>query len=195
MGDDSVDFGLAVLSRWPIISARVWRLPIGGGVDLARIALGVDLQTPGGPLPVLTTHLSALRDGSWLRQRQVAVLGEALRTLDAGSRRSIVTGDLNATPDADEVRALTGGTSTPHVGMRFVDAWAQTRPAELGRTLDPANPHVSGDVPSGRIDYVLAAAGGAEARGRVRSTELVGVEPVDGVMASDHYGVLARLRC
>ena len=57
------------------------------------------------------------------------------------------------------------------------------------------NPYAALDLePSRRIDYVFAGWPKQGGRGHVVSARVVGAEPVDGVMPSDHYGVLAELR-
>ena len=48
--------------------------------------------------------------------------------------------------------------------------------------------------PDRRIDYVLVGWPKAGGRGQVLDVEVVGVEAVDGMVPSDHYGVLATLR-
>jgi endonuclease/exonuclease/phosphatase family metal-dependent hydrolase len=79
----------------------------------------------------------------------------------------VVTGDLNAEPDADEVRL----------------------------TWDRRNPYVAATgEPSARIDYVLVGLPTAGGAGRVRSAPLIGDQPVRGVWPSDHAGVLAELQ-
>jgi len=48
--------------------------------------------------------------------------------------------------------------------------------------------------PDRRIDYVLVGWPKAGGRGQVVGCEVVGADPVDGVVPSDHLGVLATLR-
>jgi endonuclease/exonuclease/phosphatase family metal-dependent hydrolase len=122
----------------------------------------------------------------------------ALVTFLAGRRREaypiILVGDLNAEPDSDEVRLLCGHKTAP-AASRFVlvDAWRYAADA-VPWTWDRANPHLlATGEPSSRIDYVLVGPPHASDRGRVRSAWRIGAEPVAGVWASDHAGVIAEL--
>ena len=51
-----------------------------------------------------------------------------------------------------------------------------------------------GAEPARRIDYVLAGWPKRGGLGHVVSAELAGTRPIDGVVPSDHYGVVAELR-
>ena len=69
----------------------------------------------------------------------------------------VVTGDLNAVPESDEVRLLEGFLTEPAVpDLLLVDAWRYAAPGDRGITWSRANPHaaVTGE-PDARIDYVL----------------------------------------
>lgn len=73
-GDDGPQYGVALLSRWPVTGWRVCRLPGAplrspvyvagprGGVilldDEPRVLVAAIVETPAGPLTVATTHLS-----------------------------------------------------------------------------------------------------------------------------------------
>ncbi len=82
-------FGNMVLSRWPIVYARMHSLPrppatdvppnVLPKVDLPRCALEAVIETPGGPLRVLCTHLSQL--SAQQRQAQLATLKGLVREL------------------------------------------------------------------------------------------------------------------
>ena len=108
----------------------------------------------------------------------------------------MVTDDLNAEPDADEIRLLGGHKTAPVVpGLVLVDAWGYADPMTPGWTWDRRNPYVAATgEPSSRIDYVLVGLPTASGAGRVRSVRLIGDRPVDGVWPSDHAGVLAELQ-
>lgn len=105
------------------------------------------------------------------------------------------TGDLNAEPDADEIRLLGGHKTAPVVpGLVLVDAWRYADPMSPGWTWDRRNPYVAATgEPSARIDYVLVGLPAASGAGQVRSVRLIGDRPVHGIWPSDHAGVLAEL--
>jgi endonuclease/exonuclease/phosphatase family metal-dependent hydrolase len=136
------EFGNAVLSRWPVGTTRVLPLDsllapvLAAEVQEARTLLHVVVETPGGRLHVANTHLDH-RAGSAIRPAQaLAVLAYLADAVPAG-QPLVLGGDLNATPDAVEVRALRS---------RFTDAWpvCGTEPGLTFRT----------DRPDRRIDYV-----------------------------------------
>ena len=49
-------------------------------------------------------------------------------------------------------------------------------------------------LPDKRIDYILVGRPRRGGAGHVVGCAIAGVEPVDGVVASDHYAVVADLR-
>ena len=75
-------------------------------------------------------------------------------------------------------------------------AVAERRPGEgPGATWDRRNPWAAPALqPDRRIDYVLTGWPGRGGRGHVVAVSLAGTEPVDGVVPSDHYAVVADLR-
>jgi endonuclease/exonuclease/phosphatase family metal-dependent hydrolase len=77
----------------------------------------------------------------------------------------------------------------------LADAWDYARPLEPGWTWDRRNLHDAATFEhDARIDYVFVGRPDGEGRGQVLDVRLVGTEPVGGVWASDHFGVLAVLR-
>jgi endonuclease/exonuclease/phosphatase family metal-dependent hydrolase len=140
---DGGEYGNAVLSRWPITASRVVPLdsllpePVAAGVQEARTLLHVVVEAPPGPLHVLNTHLDH-RAGSTIRPLQsLALLAHVAGAVPPGAS-AILGGDLNAAPDAVEVRALS---------VRFTDAWSMCG-AGPGLTFRT-------DRPDRRIDYIL----------------------------------------
>jgi hypothetical protein len=95
---------------------------------------------------------------------------------------------------ADEIRMLTGRAAVPEPPVVFWDAWDHAG-AGAGFTWSNANPYAVKDLePDRRIDFVLTGFAKAGGAGHVTRAELVGTEPVGGVVPSDHYGVVAELR-
>jgi endonuclease/exonuclease/phosphatase family metal-dependent hydrolase len=200
IGDASVGVGNAVLSRWPIREPEPRRLPAGDEPDEGRTVLHARIEGPSGDVPFFVTHLNSAYGQSGLRQAQVAEIAAFVR--EKGGAESpgdgfppILVGDFNAPPDADEVRCLVGKTILPVRGLVLADAWSYARPLEPGWTWDRRNPHVAATFePDARIDYVFVGPPAGDGRGQVLGAGLVGMEPVGGVWASDHFGVLAVLR-
>jgi endonuclease/exonuclease/phosphatase family metal-dependent hydrolase len=166
------DYGIALLSRWPIqrdtlipltVTAPPGRTAEGReqrGVLLARVA------APGGPLAVLNTHLDHTGDDVW-RVQEIARVLRAAATVDARQVPVLVGGDLNALPE-----------SPVHEQLRaagFRDVWPECGTGDA--MTFPAG------APVRRIDYLYVA-------GAVRCVE-ARVLPSD---ASDHRPLLVRLR-
>jgi endonuclease/exonuclease/phosphatase family metal-dependent hydrolase len=197
LGDPSVAFGNAVLSRWPIAAREVLELPAGPGDDDGRLVLHARVDAPGHQVPFFTTHLTAAADASAVRRRQVAALAAFVAAHRGGTDfPPVITGDFNAWPDSDEVRGLGGYKTAPAApGQVFVDAWEYADPAAPSATWDAANPYVAQSCdPSVRIDYVHVGPPGPAGLGSVRAVRRAGDGPVDGVWPSDHAAVLVDLR-
>jgi len=123
---DEGHYGLAVLSRWPLVSVERHRLNSTPEAE-PRIILDVTVCAAGRPLHLLNTHAD--------RRTASRALGFAdLRQLAKSrfGRGILVLGDLNEYPDAPGVRSLIDGG--------FVDLSADSPPT----------------VGTGRVDYLLA---------------------------------------
>lgn len=196
---DGVGFGNAVVSRWPIVRTAVRPLPSPADVGLdahdeERLVLMGEVDAPGRPVQLFSTHLNWRHDHSAVRQAQVRELCAFVASERPGAYPPIVCGDLNAEPHSDEVRALTGQAAVPEPGLVFRDAWTAPGCDGPGTTWSDANPHARAEhEQERRIDYVLAGWRRDDGGGAVRSCRVVGDAPVEGVWPSDHFGVLAEL--
>ncbi len=189
---NGLSFRNAVLSRWPVREAAT--TPLVAGVRTAAHAV---LDTPFGPVPVVTTHLSWAYDGSAERIEQARALAHLAASLHPGQDGFpvIVAGDLNATPTSDEVRLLTGEAPVPVPGFVLHDLWAQAGDGSPGHTWTRANPYLAGATwPERRIDHLLVGWPRPRPVGNPVRCWLIGDRPVDGVWPSDHLGVAADLR-
>ena len=142
-------YGIALVSRYPVLRWQVSRLPAApvrspvllpdGRVallkDEPRVLLAAVLDTPRGPLTVATTHLSFV-PGWNVRQLRHAV--RALRGLPAPR---VLLGDLNL----------------PRIAVRAFTGW---------RTLGKAPTYPSA-APKAQLDHVLADPRGIATLGRV----------------------------
>lgn len=189
-GDSSE--GLALLSRWPISDRFSIRLPSLGRDDFDRWALGGTIVHPAGAFRAVVTHLAWRLDDGWLRRAQLEAILVYLCEQPRLDSPAVLVGDLNAPPDADEIRHLTGRSAVGDRQTVFRDAW-EVAGSGPGHTWSPDNPHVALEHdPPGRIDYVLVEWRPDEP-GRVHAAAVFGAEPVDGVCPSDHFGVAADI--
>ncbi|MEV7079919.1 endonuclease/exonuclease/phosphatase family protein [Streptomyces sp. NPDC093516] len=196
IGDPSADIGNAVLSRWPVVARDVLPLPAPADLDDGRLALHARIAAPGHEVPFFTAHLTSAVHASAVRCRQVAALaGFVARHRGDTVFPPVVTGDLNAWPDSDEVRLLGGYKTAPAVpGQVLLDAWEYAAPTAPAATWDAANPYVAAThEPSARIDYIHVGLPGPGGLGRVREVRRACDGPVDGVWPSDHAAVVADL--
>jgi endonuclease/exonuclease/phosphatase family metal-dependent hydrolase len=195
--DTETSLGNALLSRWPISAQGETPLPNAEGGAGPRHALWATLAAPFGPLPVISTHLAYRFDESWLRQQQVRALASVaagLRSDPAQTPPVVLCGDLNATPDSDELRLLTGRSTVPIAGLVFNDCWPQVRDGS-GHTWVRRNPHLADSVwPERRLDYVLISWPRPAPLGNPAQAFLVGDGAIGGIWPSDHLGVVVDLR-
>jgi len=193
LGDDSIEIGELILSRWPITALAITNLPDNAD-DAGRIAALAQIATPEGPVIAVTTHLASPAHLSALRCAQVEAIWHFLAEHDGLERTCLfLTGDFNAEPDSDEIRKLCGHKTAPVIGSRILlDAWVWAAP-ELGagNTWSRENGHLADTgTPSARIDYLFVE---ASAGIRVTDVRRLGDQPIDGVWPSDHFGVQMKM--
>jgi endonuclease/exonuclease/phosphatase family metal-dependent hydrolase len=127
---DSGQYGLALLSRYPIRSAQ--RIPLRSAAEQRVLALFEVELAPSRIIPVAVTHLGITSATERLQQ------AEDIKAALAGKPWALLSGDLNANPSESSISSLL---------QQFTDAWARGGSGS-GYTI-PAN------FPTRRIDYVL----------------------------------------
>ena len=147
---DGARSGNAVLSRWPIDRREVRRLRARAGVaddeGEERLALLAEVDGPRGPIQVFCAHLSWRADHSGIRQEQVGAICGFVRESRPRSFPAVLLGDLNADPDSDELRVLTGQRAVPVPGVLFRDVQSGSVAAiaaRRGRTTIRSRPRAS----------------------------------------------------
>ena len=192
---EGVSFGNAVLSRWPI-AGHEWRpLPAPAELDEHRTVLRADIDGPRGPIQLFCTHLNWRFDQSHVRQEQVRAIASFVKDSPPRTFPPVLCGDFNAEPSSDEIRMLTGRTTVPEPKLVFHDAWEAGGDGSPGHTWRNANPFAAEALEiDRRIDFVFVGWPKAGGRGHVVRTTVEGIDPVDGVVPSDHAAVLAELR-
>lgn len=215
--------GNAVLSRLPIRETRHVLLPNGGTDEqraLVSCRLEGALAPDGAPndapddgsndarrfaLWFHVTHLNWRLDEPHVRALQVRAVADevlareaeaagAFASRGATDLPAVLVGDFNAEPDADEMRFLRGLTALGGVGVRFTDAFAYAGDGSPGVTFSRENPFAAPlREPDRRIDYVYVRGPDDAGRGQPLACRVAFREPVAGVHASDHFGVVAEL--
>ncbi|MGH7563074.1 MAG: endonuclease/exonuclease/phosphatase family protein [Gemmatimonadota bacterium] len=161
------EYGLAVLSRWPIEADTLHPLPVhppqerAGGSREPRGGLAVRIRSPWGPVLVIDTHLDPSAEDTW-RLQEVARLRKIAGRAAAGAP-VLIGGDLNAEPESAVVTELNAA--------RWRDAWAHCGSG-------PGLTYPAGE-PVKRIDYLLLPDGMS-----CRSADVLATDP------SDHRPVL-----
>jgi endonuclease/exonuclease/phosphatase family metal-dependent hydrolase len=169
-GSDAASEDLAFISASPVLSSRTVRLSEGRVGLAVRVAAMPDV-------PVIVTHLAANRQNQQDRIRELAVLLPWAAQQGPG----ILVGDLNAQPDAEELRP---------VMARYRDAWAEAAAGGRAGGITSGSTRPGGRV--SRIDYVLYDAGQALALDSAAVIDVTALSTAGEV--SDHFPVVATFR-
>ena len=193
--------GGTIATRWP-------HRPIGE-IDLriserARDALSwtaallLEVDTPVGTVVVAHHKPSWPFPFELEREQQAVIVARALED-HIGSRdvHAIVLGDFDATPDSASVSFWRGRRAVDGFSVCYQDAWEYAHPDDPGYTFERTNPLVrDGEVATAvtrKIDHILVRSIRHGPTLEVEDCRRVLDRPVDGVWASDHFGVLADL--
>jgi endonuclease/exonuclease/phosphatase family metal-dependent hydrolase len=155
------DYGIAVLSRWPISSDTLFSLPVepaqarAGGSHEPRGALKAVVQLPAGSVAILNTHIDASREDFYRKQEMTMLLKLVSESIaffqdcsggfcdqTAVRTSTLLGGDLNAEPGSAVIEMVRGSSVR--------DAWP-----ECGSGAGLSYP---ADKPVKRIDYLLLPA-------------------------------------
>jgi endonuclease/exonuclease/phosphatase family metal-dependent hydrolase len=186
--------GIGLVSRWPVTWHEHQALAgeDGSGVGSALSAL---VEGDRGPVQLFVVILDYPLHASAVRQAQVRQLAGFISERTRRRHLTVVCGDFNAGPDADELRMLTGRTAPTAPGLVFYDAWEIAGDGTPGHTWSNRNPLAAVAMyPDRRMDYVLSAWPRRGGVGHPVRCQRLGVRPADQPQLSDHYGVLADLR-
>jgi endonuclease/exonuclease/phosphatase family metal-dependent hydrolase len=191
-----LQFGNAILSRFPITHAENFELPGETGEE-TRALLHAQLESPVGVIPVFNTHLTwQLHHGS-VRERQVVFIAERIRELapTGDGFPPILMGDFNAEPDSDEIRFLRGLTGRLGKSVYLADCFSAVGDGSPGYTFARANPYAARACePNRRLDYIFVRGPDRLLRGEPLHARVVFDKPQGEVFPSDHYGVFAEIQ-
>ena len=209
--DPTVDFGSAILSRWPIEQHEFLLLPTDPESNDPTTFPWELFYVRTAGLDIFSTHLAAAPTQGDHREAQVLAIDEIISevrgTTDQfeshGERRTgmppILCGDFNAEPDSDEIRFLCGLTRLRGRSTFYQDAWRVAGPVDdAGYTQDwRTNDYAAAlGVHRKRIDYVFVGdpfrrSGNA---GRVISASIPhAFDGLKKVPMSDHEGLLVDI--
>ncbi len=194
---DGIDWGMGILSKWPLVEHQGFVLPSVPSEDGSRDckAMWGRLDGPRGAVDVLNTHLTWRPEESAMRQQQMRAIARHIKATHKGPVPPILAGDYNAIPTADEIRMMTGEAPVPVDGLYFLDAWRASGQAGPGYTWDRANTLThKALLPDRRLDYLFIGNPAENGAGHVLSTKLIGTEAAGGIYPSDHFGLTAELR-
>jgi len=194
--------GSAVATRWRhrIVETLDLRLPDAPDVPWCTLAASLTIPDQGELLFIGATT-SWRPDAESARERQVI----ALTDLDTRHRQTlptVIAGDFNASPDAASIRYLSGLQSLNGRSVCYHDAWTVAGDGP-GHTWTTDNPGARLEIDQlvgqpnhhRRLDYIFVGTRQAHpaARCRIRTARLAFTQPVDGIWASDHFGVISEL--
>jgi len=172
--EDQGQYGVALVSRYPILAHHNYHLPRSPGREKAepRGLLAVTINVQEQPIRVYVTHLA--HDSAPDRALQV----EAVRKIiGSGSGPFLLMGDLNFRPESESYKQLmapAGGN-----GPDLVDAWVRVGKGD-GHSIG-----LDGKSPA-RIDYIFASPDLAAGLEEIHvDTE---------TKSSDHQPIFATLR-
>ena len=194
--------GAAVASRWPLGTVREVDLHVTARTAdfpwCAALAMEILAPPPLGPL-LLVHHKPNWQYGyEHERELQAVTAARFVEELLAGRDLHVVlAGDFDDPPDSGSIRFWTGRQSLDGTSVRYEDTWEVVHPGEPGHTFSPRNPLVHAGEMSlergRRIDYIMVRCGVHGPTLDVAACSLAFDQPVDGVWASDHFGLVADL--
>jgi endonuclease/exonuclease/phosphatase family metal-dependent hydrolase len=203
-GDIEDGQGISIASRWPL--GEVWEPDLNVPPRTEDFACGTIIAEVLVPGPIGTllfvNHLP-----NWQltfeceRELQTAIVGRAIEeiTEERDLRHVVLSGDLDATPEAASVRFWRGLQSLGGMSVCYRDAWGSTHPEKPGPTFTAENPLVTAEnwdweLELGRrIDHIFVRCSAHGPTLDIRACKRIFDEPVEGVWAGDHLGVMADL--
>lgn len=191
--------GISLASRWPLGDVQEVDLNVTPRTaDFACTTLVAEIHAPEpvGPL-LFVNHLPNWQlNFEHERELQSVVAARFIEGLVARKDMHVVlAGDFDADPGAASIRFWSGRQSLGDMSVCYRDAWESTHPTEPGHTFTPRNPLMADwDWPFRRIDYIFVRCGdhGGPTLAISACTRIFD-EAINGVWASDHFGLVADL--
>lgn len=205
---DKNGMGISIATRWPIQEVQEVDLsvtPRTAGFPCAALVAAISAPAPIGSL-LFVNHFPNFQL-SFERERELQAIATARfveKRVGKTNQQVILVGDFDADPDAASVRFWSGRQSLGDISVCYRDAWQSVHPDQPGHTFTPCSPVVKNEMVKGmrpfrdwpfrRIDYILVRFGAHGGTAwDITSCERIFDKPVNGVWASDHYGLVADL--
>lgn len=179
--------GVVLLSRLPLVAARVHPLP----TRMGRCLLEADSRVNGATFTFATAHLESMKPYADERGRQLKYIFSVI----GRSAHCVLGGDFNFCSSWREENS--------RLDPAYVDVWPALRPAEPGYTQDTdINRMLAAakqETRKVRFDRILLRSAAGKGHWMPATVSLAGTEPVSPlqprIFPSDHFGLVARLRC
>jgi endonuclease/exonuclease/phosphatase family metal-dependent hydrolase len=198
---DESGVGASIASRWPLANVEEVSHDVTVRTsDWIGVSLIAEIRAPDPLGPILFVNSNPSWQRGRERERELQAVAMARRIEEIvidGPRHVILAGDFDAEPDAASIRFLTGRQSLDEISVCYRDAWQLVHGTDPGYTFTPRNSLVAeGDVAwdiDRRIDYIFVRCDDRGPTLDIRSCTRLFDTPVDGIWASDHFGVAADL--
>lgn len=205
---DPQGMGVSIASRWPFGAVHELDLNVTarcGGFPAGTLVAEVQAPDPVGSI-LFVNHFPHWQL-NFERERELQAVAAAQfveEQVQRSSRQVVLVGDFDADPEASSIRFWSGRQSLGDISVCYRDAWGSTHPDDPGHTFTPASSVVKEEVvknmrpfrdwPFRRIDYIFVRFGahGGQAMDIVACARIFD-KPVDGVWASDHFGLITDL--
>jgi endonuclease/exonuclease/phosphatase family metal-dependent hydrolase len=163
-------YGDAILSRYPMRLRQARELPSVTTriCPESRAAIWVEIETRGGPVQVINTHLGLGRRERFM-QAQLLAGPEWLGSVEAG-HPLVLLGDFNSLPGSPPLQLLT---------QQLRDTWTSVSPARRLRTFPTRFPSLA-------VDHIFV-------NERLRVNSVAVVRNAETRIASDHFPLVADL--
>ena len=191
--------GVSIASRWPLGEVHEVDLHVTARTaDFPCVTLIAEILAPKAVGSLLFVNHFPSWQPAFEQERELQAVLAARSIEELAGRRHwhvVLAGDLDADPDAASVRFWSGRQAVGGTSVCYRDAWERIHPGEPGDTFTPRNPLVADrDWPFRRIDYIFVRCGdhGGPTLD-IAACARIFDQPVDGVWASDHFGVVAEL--
>lgn len=186
--------GNEVMSRFPIAEHDCWPIASADGKEHHSLLFAA-VDAPCGRVPVFVTHFAWRLHHGHIRLAQVKLAADKIKQLAPTSGfPPVLMGDLNAPPDADEMRYLRGLTPIGGTSFYLADVWEYCGDG-AGHTWSRDNAYAERTrEPSRRIDYIYVRGPDRRLRGEPLAARVVFDDSEGGVFASDHFGVYAEIQ-